>query len=628
MICKQLLTAVLFLLPFSITSQVWVEGILNSNAALVEKSTELKERSQYRSGGSITDTLSIDVKGFRDDFSYEGPYPDTAKWLNNYVFINRTLPIAPPTLGVATFDGLNASGYPYNFSSSSGSTGKADTLTSKPINLDFPGDTSVYFSFYYQAQGRGNYPDIADSIILEFKKPVAGSWHHVWAKKGLTSAVSDSVWKLVMIKITDPDFLKNGFQFRFSNWATLSGNGDHWHIDEVYLNRNRFAADTVFEDAAFVYNTPSLIKTYYAMPWRQYDSTLYKKTRYTTYIRNNDNTLHSGAFGYRIYDANNNQVNTTYTGGGLDFYPFSSVGYIDGVNDSACAFPRLNYVIPSPLPGRTEYTIESFIDSSPNDTLPSDTVRHVQVFDNYFAYDDGSAEGTFGLAGVPHAQIANKFLINVPDTLRCIDIYFNPQWVNAELYTFRLKVWLASGNGPGTAVYINPSLSTPAYNETGHDKFTRYCLDQPLFLSTGNFFIGFDQTGSDPINIGVDRNTNTQTKIFYQTTGGWYNPPYTGSLMMRPVIGSSADLVGINPAETDQAVAVFPNPANDYLFVNAEAFKTSSARYSILDLAGRTVIENGLDTGGIDVSGLVNGIYFIRIQFVKASAVRKFIISR
>jgi hypothetical protein len=632
---KNIVLAFLILLSTGLTAQVWVESPLNSNATLIQKSNELKSHSMYRSGGSITDTLTLGVKGFLDDFSNAGPYPDTARWLNNFVFVNRDMPIAPPTLGVATFDGVNADGYPYDFLASTSSTGKADTLTSKPIDLYFPGDTSIYFSFYYQAQGRGNFPDPSDSLILEFKTPVTGAWHHVWAQKGGTSVITDSAWEQVMIHINDPAYLQNGFQFRFSNWATLSGNGDHWHIDYVYLNQNRPASDTIFEDDAFVYNSPSLIKTYNAMPWRQYDSTLYKKQRYTTYIRNNDNTLHSGGFGYKIFDEFGLQVNTTYTGGGLDFYPFSSVGYIDGVNDSACAFPKLNYVIPSPLSGKTSYTFEAFLDSSPNDTLPSDTIRHKQVFDNYYAYDDGTAEISFGLAGILHAQIAEKFVLNVADTLRCIDIYFNPQWTNASAYTFTFRVWLSSGGpGPGPVIYINPTVDTPKYNPTGHDKFTRYYLDAPIYLPASvPFFIGFDQNTTQPINIGVDKNTNTQSNLFYNTSGSWMNPPFTGSLMMRPVLGSDAEIVGVSDngsiTSKNERFIVYPNPADDKLYIRCSSGSDEQIGYSIMDISGRIILENNIrPSHPIDLSELSNGVYFIRLSTDTSVSAHKFIISK
>lgn len=598
---------------------------MTCNSVLVEKSNELRLRSMDLRSGSITDTITLDSAGFLDDFSYAGPYPDTSKWLNNYVFINNTMPISPPTIGVATFDGVNANGYPYNFSASQFSTGKADTLTSKPINLYYPGDTTFYFSFYYQPQGRGNFPDTPDSLILEFKTPITGAWHHVWATKGLSSATSDSTWKRVMIRVKDAAYLQKGFQFRFCNWATLSGNGDHWHVDYVYLNNNRVATDTIISDLAFVYAAPSLLKTYYAMPWKQYDTT-YMKKQYTEVINNNFPAGSNGNFRYNIYDANHLQVNTTYG-------PYSQ-NFPEGyMTDPLFATPALNYTIPGALTGKTEYTIENIITGQNNRVRANDTIRHKQVFDNYFAYDDGTAEYSYGLAGSLHAQVAEKFKVNVADTLRCIDIYFNPQWTDASVYTFKLKVWAASGSGgPSGTIYTNPSLDTPQYNQAGRDQFTRYCLDAPVYLTAGTyFFIGFDQNTTQPINIGMDANNSNQDALYYNVSGTWLHTPDRSALMMRPILGSAAGVVGVeeNPKAAKEHFSVYPNPANDKLFILSDLPAETDLYYTVIDLFGRTLAQKKMNASDpVDLSSFSNGVYFIRLSTDKTISNHKFIISR
>ena len=50
---------------------------------------------------------------FADDFNQSSFFPNNSRWADNDVFINNTYPKGPPTLGVATFDGLNSSGEPY-----------------------------------------------------------------------------------------------------------------------------------------------------------------------------------------------------------------------------------------------------------------------------------------------------------------------------------------------------------------------------------------------------------------------------------------------------------------------------------------------------------------------------------
>ena len=65
-------------------------------------------------------------------------------------------------------------------------------------------------------------------------------------------------------------FHENGFQFRFRNYAASTGAFDQWHIDYIYLNNDRRKNDTTYKDVAYVYDAPSLLKDYTAMPWFHY----------------------------------------------------------------------------------------------------------------------------------------------------------------------------------------------------------------------------------------------------------------------------------------------------------------------------------------------------------------------
>ena len=82
-----------------------------------------------------------------------------------------------------------------------------------------------------------------------------------------------------LYRITDTRFLKTGFQFRFTNYASPSpnqndpsmvGNCDQWNVDYVLLDKNRNAGDTIFTDVAFTLPVRSLLKNHEAMPWKQY----------------------------------------------------------------------------------------------------------------------------------------------------------------------------------------------------------------------------------------------------------------------------------------------------------------------------------------------------------------------
>lgn len=115
---------------------------------------------------------------FREHFNSRQYAPNPLKWADQYVFINKDFGIDPPTAGAATLDVLDHKGKVYLHAVSVPFI--ADYLTSRPIRLDSvfnpqprvlsPAD-SVYFSFYYQPQGRGDKPEPTDSLVLEFGHP-------------------------------------------------------------------------------------------------------------------------------------------------------------------------------------------------------------------------------------------------------------------------------------------------------------------------------------------------------------------------------------------------------------------------------------------------------------------------
>src|SRR5437762_2560453 len=103
--------AIISFLLFSnlVFSQGLIETPLSVNPVLVKKWKE-NQSKYYYTAPTIHDTLDLDSIKFLDDFSYRGPYdipepyPDTSLWLDNFVFINNDYGIAPPSIGVATFD--------------------------------------------------------------------------------------------------------------------------------------------------------------------------------------------------------------------------------------------------------------------------------------------------------------------------------------------------------------------------------------------------------------------------------------------------------------------------------------------------------------------------------------------
>ena len=179
---------------------------------------------------------------FWDDFSYNGQNPNANFWLyGNDVLINSGEGINPPTLNVATFDGINATGGPH---SDSEFVEPADSLISRPIDLSILPESkraTVYLSFFWQMQGRGELPDERDSIRLQFFTKDA-QWVTQWVVTGGQKNAFD-VFQKQYVAIRDSKYYHSGFKFKFQNFGKTNGPFDAWHLDYIYLNQDRVSTN-------------------------------------------------------------------------------------------------------------------------------------------------------------------------------------------------------------------------------------------------------------------------------------------------------------------------------------------------------------------------------------------------
>jgi hypothetical protein len=165
-----LIISVVILSGFSVAAQERLTGLQFN--PLLELSSD-KAGVQTKSGKTIALVLP-----FTEHFNSIHYTPDPTRWSDRNVFINKDFPVDPPSAGAATFDVLDHNGKVYRHAVSVPFI--ADYLTSRPIRLDSVLEPqartlsvadSVYFSFYYQPQGRGDRPELTDSLVLEFGYP-------------------------------------------------------------------------------------------------------------------------------------------------------------------------------------------------------------------------------------------------------------------------------------------------------------------------------------------------------------------------------------------------------------------------------------------------------------------------
>ncbi len=582
--------------------------------------------------GDVSDTVWIPLPDWIQDSVYVYRVPstgDNSLWVDSYAYRNNRYAINPPTIGVATFDGLNEEGYPYQFGSPT-LRGIADHLTSKPLylgtkpnNSPYTAADSLYLSFFYQSTGRGNEPQSQDSLILEFWAPDSLKWYTIWKTPGVPA----NAFRQVMVPINAFYFLKDGFQFRFKNYGHLSGSLDHWHIDYVYLNSFRTLADTVRDDVAFVYDPNTLLRNYTAMPWAHFrhDPVSFMRDTLSVFQRNNSNTakLIGGSNMSVFYEGNTeasfNHPNTPSINAYTNFTTLYDVGLQPYVFDTTGRNPD------------ARFEVEFRHNTTPDFCRENDTVRFEQVFENYYAYDDGTAEAAYGVQGAG-GRLAYRFTIPYADTLRAVRIHFSPSVNNVSNKAFILSVWRNDGSGgtPGTLLYQNLTFHFPQYVRENNG-FYEYPLDAKLLVN-GTFYVGMRQLDPDRLNVGFDLNTNARSAIYYNTSGTWLNTGFEGALMIRPVFAYPGDYV----VSVDEPEAVmphfeaYPNPSAGTVHIRIDDPFSAHYTVRVYDLSGRLVHQGPYTGTTIDLSAMQQGIYLLELsdEQRQVRGVKKLIIQR
>ncbi|MBP7184418.1 MAG: T9SS type A sorting domain-containing protein [Saprospiraceae bacterium] len=573
---------------------------------------------------------------FFDDFSYKSAIPDTKLWLDKDVYINQTLAYNPPSIGVATFDGLNSAGLSYN-----GGYGKSDALTSSYIDLSPYNDQSnVWLNFLVQPKGISYYgPEKKDSLVVEFRKS-NGSWQSVYMIEGPTDLYSQQLpdsFFYHRILITDPSYFYEGFQFRISNYSDRAGLSDMWHLDYVRILTDENPTRLV-NDMALVNPPTSIFGDYNNIPWTHFvnDPSKWLVSNFETKIYNhfpNTNSLTSSNVKYIVPKNNATLLNRNLVLLATNIESDSILHYQDSFMDtdlnSASASLEENYPNLDSLNLMVKYSIKAGGVEWNSAAVKNDTVSKIFELYNYFAHDDGSAEIGIGASGF-ETSIAVEFDATVEDTIRAIEISMPRINTDASNQRFKLLVWADELNLSPT---YQSKLLSPIYLGNYIDtisNFVTYVLQDangnptPVPITSGKFYIGWQQFSNAgfPIPVGFDLNTydENKTRNYYRTSSAtvWDTIDYRGSIMIRPVVGSntpvnSSQWVSQEEISKDQLFSIFPNPVDQILSIETRKnINTDKVLIQVYNSNGIKIMEkNKLEN--INTADFVDGVYFIRI---------------
>lgn len=402
------------------------------------------------------DTISLP---FIEDFSSYTGRPDTNKFADEGgVFINNHFAKNTLSRNTATFDGLDTIGIPYDQIPTGGNpnfprNGDADYLMSLPIDLDgLDTQDSAIFSFWWQKGGISNLlqPELneGDSLQLFFLDRDS-VWQYVWPlgdeKDKVINTTEGSDFQVASIEL-DTVYLHGGFRFRFESYGSLTSNYDMWNINHIVLDTSR--ADGFIQDVALGTRPGSMLKNYAAMPYKHFQAdisseladevttTVHSVFGVDVIVRDSSIILTDDVSGTRL-DSTVTNVDPGITGA----YILSSgdkrdVSYTPDNSSITTLLTNLN--------ADDEYIVltNTFSANFDDEIDTNNTNSRTTYIDNYYAYDDGTAELGFGIRET--GSIAVGFDLAVADELESIDLSFVRNGVDMEFSTITLRVWKLS----------------------------------------------------------------------------------------------------------------------------------------------------------------------------------------
>lgn len=601
--------------------QIILIGVLKAQEFLrdLEINPYLNKEQVERKAKHKSADISLPLP-FIDDFSDVSGYPNQELWMNRNIFINTNYGINPPSIGVATFDAVDEFGNIYE--TVNVATSPADTLTSQLINLVNADRQSTYLSFYYQPQGHGNAPENKDSLILNFisKDSVFRVWHangvsldtFVKNTLGIDTLLNDTLlFKRVYLKLEDEAYFTDSFQLQFINYANIPSiasrasdriNKDHWHIDYVYLNDGRLPNEESEPDLAFVEPPTSFMKDYSSVPWRHYEKAIVKQYLGVDFhIRNNEDDL-------RSMDMLTLLVTDVNTGEFKDFYPGQETFSPKSNKFIATRYDKA-YLDYNPDVERASFEISGKLDPDKDyDYKPNNHCSRIIDFDDYYAYDDGTAEKAYGV-DADRAKVAYKFYNYKGDSLKAVQMYFlrnKEEYAGVQNFTF--CVWSDFNGEPGELIYAETGVRpiiTDALNE-----FATIELDTALYIEEGTFYVGWKQNSDLLMSVGYDANTIRRNRIFFNVQSNWYKSEFSGSLMMRPVFGAREFEAPQKSANV--ALEIKPNPSVGQISILNFDGEEMNGQIQVFDFMGKKLYEQNASTAeNINLSHLNNGMYIV-----------------
>lgn len=571
---------------------------------------------------------------FWDDFSTPN-HTDTLWEDKANVWINSGAAIKPPTINVATFDGVNGAGVAYAPNPNQNlDVGPTDAMVSRKIKMtevSIADQNSIFLSFFYQWGGFVEPPDANDKLELQFLDK-DGNWDVRQTFQATTMQQPDSFY-YYSIRINQGDYIHDDFQFRFQAYGRQSGKFDSWHIDYIYLHKGRTDGPPSFPDRSAYTPLSAAFSKYHAIPVKHFFSqqnqsfpsfglsnlesiTQPSNYKYSVNIRSFTNSVLSLESDFLLKDSV--AISPTITPFEKRKIETDIVPDISNFDSNADSL-----IIRYTVTLQADDTIRS--DFGNIDFRINDTLNTTYTLTDYYAYDDGIAEYAAGLAGNGNvAAYRFEMLTPDPDTLNGVYVHFaNSYGTFASTVTF--FVWDDDNGRPGDLLLEE---LVPVQRNSNNAFVLRPFIQSAIVQ--GTFYIGWEQPSSGRVLIGLDTNNETGDQIYVNTAGLSYPNAWTqnalikGSLMIRPRFGLG-EITSSAEGGQPERIFPYPNPNRGEFFIDEKATQLQVFTSSGLSISFETFEEEENKTR-VRLLQPLPGLYIVKYRVGTTYQAQKLII--
>ena len=369
---------------------------------------------------------------------------------------------------------------------------------------------------------------------------------------------------------------------------------------------------------------PSFFNRYQSIPYRQYRVNPNSSIRENLEIdiANLDGIDHEAYYYYKVQQIGGGQ-HYTRSLDPVTIHPYRESGYLIcpeyGSESPACPYVGELFAL-NMWYDSVSYQISHYVfDSTCTPPLSDSMIYRLGMY-NYYAYDDGIPELGFGVRPAG-GRFAVRFDLADYDTIQGVQLLFNHTLNDANNKYFDIVIWKDENGKPGEEIY-RLSGQRPQWQEQIY-RFSYYEFDKTVAFS-GAYYIGIEQRSDDLINIGFDTSIDNIQYNFINTNGSWQPSSMHGSLMIRPVVGSSY-YIGLQETKESATLNLYPNPVQSTLHLEGNI---KGGQLCIFDLMGRKVYQSEYQTE-IPVSQLNDGLYFLNITTNEGQVInQKFVIRK